>query len=96
MVQSGDDLTFRIGNKMFAAARLVPAPVFVSFKCTPEEFAELVEREGVIPAPYLARAHWVALEHEDALPVKEVKRLLRQSYELVKARLPKRVRGEME
>jgi predicted DNA-binding protein (MmcQ/YjbR family) len=95
MVQWGDDLTFRIGNKMFAVAALAPAPVFLSFKCTPEEFAELVEREGVIPAPYLARAHWVALEHEDALPAKEVKRLLRQSYELVKAKLPKKVREEL-
>ena len=95
MVQWGDDLTFRIGNKMFAVAPLVPAPVVLSFKCTPEEFAELVEREGIIPAPYMARNHWVALEKEDALPAKELKRLLRQSYELVKAKLPKKVQAEL-
>lgn len=95
VVQWGDDLTFRIGNKMFAVAALVPAAVFVSFKCTPEDFADLVEREGVIPAPYLARAQWVAMEREDALPAKEVKRLLRQSYELVKAKLPKKVLAEL-
>ena len=34
-------------------------PNQVAFKCTPDTFAELIEREGIIPAPYLARAMWV-------------------------------------
>jgi predicted DNA-binding protein (MmcQ/YjbR family) len=94
-VQWGSDLVFKIGGKMFAAAPTEPAPVCLSFKCTVEEFAELVERPGIIPAPYLARAHWVALETEDALPRAEIKRLLRQSYELVFAGLPKKLRAEL-
>jgi len=94
-VQWGSDLVFKIGGKMFAAAPTEPAPVCLSFKCTLEEFAELVERPGIIPAPYLARAHWVALETEDALPRAEIKRLLRQSYELVFAGLPKKLRAEL-
>ena len=52
---------------MFAVTCLEPAAVVLSFKCSPEGFAELVERSGIIPAPYLARAHWVPLEDEDAL-----------------------------
>jgi predicted DNA-binding protein (MmcQ/YjbR family) len=83
-----DDLVFKIGGKMYAVVVLVPAPVCLSFKCTPEEFADLVERPGVIPAPYSARYHWVALEHEDALPAAEIKQRLRRSYDLVFARLP--------
>ena len=67
----------------------------LSFKCSPEEFAELVERPGIIPAQYLARAQWIALEREDALPPAEVKRLLRQAYDLVRARLPKKVQAEL-
>jgi predicted DNA-binding protein (MmcQ/YjbR family) len=51
-------------------------PVRCSFKCTPEEFTELQERDGIIPAPYLARAHWVALERYDALDDAEFRRLL--------------------
>ena len=86
----GADLVFKIGGKMFAAAPLEPAPVCLSFKCTPEQFAELTERPGVIPAPYSARAHWVALESEDALPRAEIRELLGQSYGLVLARLPKK------
>ena len=91
----GDDLVFKIGGKMFAAAVLVPHKIVMSFKCTPEEFAELVERPGVIPAPYSARSHWVALEREDALARTEIKRLLSRSYELVFARLPKKKQAEL-
>ncbi len=49
----------------------------------------------MIPAPYMARAQWVALESYDALPAAEVRRLLRQSYELVKPTLPKKVQAEL-
>ena len=89
----GSDLVFKIGGKMFAGAPTEPAPICLSFKCTPEEFAELVERPGIIPAPYAARYHWVALESEDAMPRAEMKRRLRESYGLVLAGLPKRVRA---
>jgi predicted DNA-binding protein (MmcQ/YjbR family) len=91
-VQWGYDLVFKVGGKMFAVTALEPAPVFLSFKCTPEAFAELTERPGVIPAPYLARAQWVAMQSEDALPPAEVRKLLRQSYDLVCAKLPKKLR----
>jgi len=69
----GADLVFKIGGKMFAVAALEPGPVSMSFKCSPEDFAELTERPGVIPAPYLARAQWVALETQDALPATEIR-----------------------
>jgi predicted DNA-binding protein (MmcQ/YjbR family) len=95
-VQWGYDLVFKVGGKMFAVTPLEPAAVFLSFKCTPEVFAELTERPGVIPAPYMARAQWVALESEDALPASEVKRLLRQSYDLVFAKLPNKLQKALE
>jgi predicted DNA-binding protein (MmcQ/YjbR family) len=92
----GDDLVFKIGGKMYAVVVLTPHhKVFMSFKCTPEVFAELVERPGIIPAPYSARSHWVALEQEDALPRVEIKRLIRNSYELVFAKLPKKKQAEL-
>jgi len=62
----------------------------MSFKCTPEKFAELIERNGLAPAPYVARYHWVALESFDALPEKELKALLHNSYDLVFEKLPKK------
>jgi predicted DNA-binding protein (MmcQ/YjbR family) len=86
------DLTFKVANKMFAHTVLEVAPVWLSFKCSPENFAELTERAGVIPAPYLARAQWVALETRDALPFEELAGLLRQSYDLVVRKLPRKTR----
>jgi len=94
-IQWGNNLLFRIGRKMFAIAALDQVPVCVSFKCTPEEFAELIEREGIIPAPYLARNKWVLLKSLDVLPRAELKRLIKDSYTMVAAKLPKKVRSEL-
>jgi len=91
-IQWGYDLVFKVGGKMFAVTPLEPAPVCLSFKASPENFAELAERPNIIPAPYLARAQWVALQTRDALPAEELARLLRESYDLVCAKLPKKAR----
>lgn len=94
-VQWGYDLVFKIGGKMFAVAPTEPAKVVLSFKCSPEDFADLTERPGIIPAPYMARAQWVALESEDALSAAEAKKLLRKSYDLVFAKLSKKTQKEL-
>jgi len=95
-VQWGNDLLFCIGEKMFAVAGLdAKYPTKLSFKCTPEQFAELVEREGIIPAPYVARYHWVALENLDALSQRELQQLLKTAYQLVHDKLPKKKRESL-
>jgi predicted DNA-binding protein (MmcQ/YjbR family) len=95
-IQWGNDLLFKVGGKMFAIAPLEPAPVCLTFKCSDESFAELTERPRIIPAPYLARAKWVALESPDAMTRGELSELLRTSYELVFAKLPKRAQEELK
>ncbi len=96
-VQWGNDLLFRIGEKMFAVASLEPASDHcMSFKCTPEKFAELTEQDGILPAPYVARYHWVALERFDALTERELKQLLRIAYELVHEKLPAKIKRQLE
>ena len=67
----------------------------MSFKCTPEKFAELVEVEGIIPAPYMARNKWVALVELNALRQNEIKELIRNSYQLVFEKLPKKMQAEL-
>jgi len=91
----GNDLTFKVAGKMFAHTVLEPAPVWLSFKASAENFYQLTERVGIIPAPYLARAQWIALETKDALPHDELSRLLRESYDLVVAKLPKKTRDAL-
>ena len=95
-VKWGNDLTLCIGGKMFAVLNLAEGQqTTVSFKCTPENFAELIEREGVIPAPYVARYHWVSLERFDALEEKELKNLIKNSYEMVLEKLPRKIKTQL-
>jgi predicted DNA-binding protein (MmcQ/YjbR family) len=94
-VQWGNDLVFKVAGKMFAVVALEPADHLFSFKCTPDMFAELVERPGIVPAPYLARAQWVAFQNAEALPRGETKKLLRKSYDLVVAGLPKKTQASL-
>jgi predicted DNA-binding protein (MmcQ/YjbR family) len=86
----GADLVFSVGGKMFCAVNTEP-PHQMSFKCTPDDFAELIEREGLIPAPYLARAMWVQQPElaREVLDRRELQPLLQKSYDLVAAKLPK-------
>jgi len=90
-VQWEHNLLFRIAGKMFCIANLEPgiSPTKIAFKCTPEKFAELVEMEGIIPAPYMARNHWVAMIEMDALRPPEIKELIQASYQMILEKLPK-------
>jgi predicted DNA-binding protein (MmcQ/YjbR family) len=88
-IKWGSDLVFSIGGKMFAVVN-TERPHTLAFKCTPETFAELTERDGIIPAPYLARAMWVQERTVgEVLDRSEMEDLIRASYELVVATLPK-------
>src|SRR5262245_31569440 len=88
-IKWGHDLCFCIAGKMFAVVALEPPHSF-AFKCTPETFGELVERPGIIPAPYMARNMWV-MEQQlgETLERSEVEPLVRTSYDLVVSKLPK-------
>ena len=86
---------FKIGGKMYAILMLEPGPYWLSFKCSPENFAELTEHDGVVPAPYLARAQWVALIADAPLPRAEVKALIRSAYEIVLSKLPRKTQATL-
>src|SRR6202051_114201 len=91
----GSDLTFKVAGKMFAHAVLEPAPVWLSFKASPDNFYELTERPGIIPAPYLARAQWVALETKDALSSGELAALVRHAYDILVGNVPRKTRDSL-
>lgn len=98
-IQWGVDAVFKVGGKMFAVACTdhtdhPDAPV-CSFKCGDETFADLVEREGVTPAPYLARAKWVALSAWSALSDREFTTLVARGHALVLASLPKKTQASI-
>jgi len=88
-LQWGENLCFKVGGKIFAILNLGAVPQSVCFKCDPERFGELLEIEGVVPAPYLGRYKWVLVERLDVLPDTELEELLGESYRMVVDKLPR-------
>ena len=94
-IQWGADLVFKVGGKMFCVACTEVAPNVMSFKCDDEQFAELSERDGIIPAPYMARAKWVALERWDTLDARELEPLIERAYMLIRQKLPQKTQADL-
>ena len=85
-LQWEEDLCFKVNGKIFAVLALGSVPQKLTFKCNPETFAELTEREGIVPAPYVGRYKWVQLERLDVLTGAEIEALIGKSYEMVSAK----------
>ena len=94
-VQWGDNLVFKVGGKMFLLANLEPAEFAMSLKVGREEFFTLQEIEGIEPAPYLARAQWLALREFHTLRDAEMEALIRTAHRIVWEGLPAKRREEM-
>ena len=81
---------FKVGDKMFAVSGIERTSRY-SFKVEDHRFLELTDIDGIVPAPYLARAKWVQVDPAKCkLPNNEIEALVRQSYELIFSRLPKK------
>ncbi|MDZ4847384.1 MAG: MmcQ/YjbR family DNA-binding protein [Chitinophagales bacterium] len=85
-----NDLCFSIGGKMFCISSMTE-PLTVSFKAGDEDFEELTATNHILPAPYLARYKWVYVQSPLRFSKKEWEHYVRQSYEIIKAKLPKKV-----
>ena len=88
------NLCFCVGGKIFCIANLNPPHTF-SFKATDDEFDELSETDGFKPAPYLARAKWVLVVDSKKLNKNDLKKYLQQSYDMIKAKIPKAQRKKL-
>lgn len=88
------DLCFLVGGKMFCVT-YADADQGASFKVRDEEYRNMIAREGIIPAPYLARAKWIYVIDFLWLSDAEWEHYVRQSYELVKEKLPKKLRENL-
>lgn len=86
----GNDLCFMIGGKIFCVV-VLDTPTRVSIKVTDEEFGELVERPGIIPAPYMARHKWILVEDVTIFSNKVWEHYIMQSYQIIKSKLPKKL-----
>lgn len=93
-VKWGNDLVFSVAGKMFCAMEAKTAQG-LSFKVDATRFLELTDRPGLVPAPYLARAHWISLDDPAALSADEIQALVRRSYELVRGKLSQKLQREL-
>ena len=91
----GEVTVFSVGGKMFACTNADLPARRISFKVDDDRFLELTDRPGIIPAPYMARAKWIYVEDAGALGDEEAEALLRRSYELVFAKLTKKLQREI-
>ncbi len=95
IVQWGEHLLFKVGGKMFAIIDLDGHSC--SFRCTPEDYGQLVEMADIVPASHnMWKYQWVTTETLSALPDSQFRAFLTESHRIVRATLPKRVQAEME
>ena len=94
-IKWGNDLVFSVGGKMFCVVGLDQSPSTASFKVKEDDFEEMCNRDGFKPAPYLARYKWVWIEDIERLNKKEWEQYIRQSYKLVKDKLPLKTKKEL-
>jgi predicted DNA-binding protein (MmcQ/YjbR family) len=90
-IKWGADEVYSVGGKMFAVFGVEHGQAQnAAFKCDPERFLELTDQPGIIPAPYLARAHWVQVQHAKSLTDDAARELVGHSRALVFAKLTKK------
>ena len=86
-----------LGGKMFAMSDLDGSGTGVLwFHCGEERFHELLEIDGIIPSPYLAKAHWVTLTRWNVMRPRQIEEELRNAHALIFEKLPKRVKALLE
>ena len=92
-IKWGADWVASVGSKMFLVGGPHPGIwTHCSFKVDDHRFLELTGLPGIAPAPYAARYHGVAVTDAKALPLPELKALVKRSHELVAAKLTKKLR----
>ena len=85
-----NDLCFSVGGKMFCVATLTE-PIAISLKVKAEEFIELTNLPGIMPAPYVAKHKWILVTDLNRFSTSEWEQYIWQSYELVKSKLPQKL-----
>jgi predicted DNA-binding protein (MmcQ/YjbR family) len=81
-----------LGGKMFAMMNLDAAQLPISYPAGPQRMASLLERDGIVPAPYMARIHWVAAERWGVFRDAEWESELRAAHAITHEKLPAKVK----
>jgi len=94
-IKLGVHLCFNVGGKSFLFTHPDGVPPSASFKVPDEMFEETAAMEGLEPQPYVARYKWVLARDINSLTSKQWEHYIAQSYRLIAAKLPAKVRKEL-
>lgn len=88
-------LCFCIGEKMYLVTAPDSVPISASLKVSDEDFERLTAKEGVIPAPYMARYKWIHVDNIERFSQQEITELIQRSYTLIAEKLPKKLQKDL-
>ena len=92
----GVDMVFSVGGKMFA---VMPSDGSeggrLSCKVADDRFLELTDQPGIVPAPYLARAHWISITEPQRFATAELEAFILDAYTLIRVKLTKKLQAEL-
>jgi predicted DNA-binding protein (MmcQ/YjbR family) len=95
-IKWGADLVFSVGGKMFV---VTPSDGSeggrLSFKVADDRFLELTDQPGIMPAPYMARAHWISITEPQRFGTGELAAFVLDAYTLVRAKLTKKLQAAL-
>ena len=89
-------LCFCVAEKIFIITSPDDVPISASFKVSEEEFDELTERDGFKQAAHLAKRQWVRIDDINLMSKKEWEQRARNAYDLIKAKLPKKIQASLK
>jgi len=97
VIQWGNASVWKVGGKIFAICSGWGEGDFprFSFKCSDISYSLLTQQEGMIPAPYLARAKWVQMEEEGALSDADLKAYIEVAHKIIAAKLTRKQQKEL-
>ncbi len=89
-------LVFKVMGKMFALMNL-DGPLSINLKCDPDEAIDLRERYSfVLPGYHMNKQLWNTIMVDEMTPDDLIIQWVKDSYELIVAKLTKKLRAELD
>jgi predicted DNA-binding protein (MmcQ/YjbR family) len=94
-IKLGEHLCFNVGGKTFLFTGPDSVPATASVKVPDEDFEETLQKECFSPQAYIGRYKWVHIADISCLSIPDWEFYIKQSYRLIAAKLPAKVRKEI-
>ncbi len=91
-------LVFKVMGKMYALVSLERMPISINLKCDPERAIQLREEypEEILSGYHMNKKHWNTVRLEEDLDSHLIIEMIDHSYDLVVAKMTKKLRAELE